>query len=64
MGAYTVLLDVALGLGRPALGILAGWKGLGSVFLVSAMVVLGAAGVVAMLLPVSSRGSPHKRPNG
>jgi MFS family permease len=64
MGAYTVFLDVALGLGGPALGILAGWKGLGSVFLVSAMVVLGAAGVAATLLPVSSRGSAHKRQNG
>ena len=64
MGAYTVFLDVALGLGSPALGILAGWKGLGSVFLVSAMVVLGAAGVAATLLPVSSRGSAHKRQNG
>ena len=64
MGAYTVFLDVALGLGSPALGILAGWKGLGSVFLVSAMVVLGAAGIAATLLPVSSRGSAHKRQNG
>ena len=53
LGAYTVFLDVALGLGSPALGILAGWKGLGSMFLVSAMVVLGTAGIAATLLPVS-----------
>ena len=33
MGAYTVFLDVALGFGSPALGLVAGWTGLGSVFL-------------------------------
>jgi MFS family permease len=60
MGAYTVFLDVALGFGSPALGLLAGWKGLGSVFLASAIVVLGAAGVAAWLLHVSSRKSAHK----
>jgi MFS family permease len=63
MGAYTVFLDVALGLGSPALGLLAGWKGLGSVFLASAIVVLGAAGVAAWLLH-SSRRSAHKRQKG
>jgi MFS family permease len=57
MGAYTVFLDVALGLGSPALGLLAGWTGLGSVFLASAIVVLGAAGVAAWLVRVSSRRS-------
>jgi MFS family permease len=55
MGAYTVFLDVALGFGSPALGLLAGWSGLGSVFLASAIVVLCAAGVAAWLLHVSSR---------
>ena len=40
MGAYTVFLDVALGFGSPALGLIAGWTGLGSVFLVSAILVL------------------------
>ena len=63
MGAYTVFLDVALGLGSPALGLLAGWKGLGSVFLASAIVVLGVAGVAAWLLH-SSRRSAHKRQKG
>jgi MFS family permease len=63
MGAYTVFLDVALGFGSPALGLLAGWKGLGSVFLASAIVVLGAAGVAAWLLH-SSRASAHKRQTG
>ncbi len=50
MGAYTTFLDVALGIGSPALGLIAGWTGLGSVFLVSAITVLGATGVVAQLL--------------
>jgi hypothetical protein len=58
MGAYTVFLDVAVGFGSPALGLLAGWKGLGSVFLASAIVVLGAA--VVWLLHSSHR-SAHKQ---
>jgi MFS family permease len=33
MGAYTAFLDVALGFGSPALGLIAGWAGLGSVFI-------------------------------
>jgi MFS family permease len=60
MGAYTVFLDVALGFGSPALGLLAGWTGLGSVFLVSAVVVLGTAAIAAWLLHVSSRGSANE----
>ena len=43
MGIYTVCLDLAMGLGSPILGLVAGWSGLGSVFLVSALVVLSAA---------------------
>ena len=50
MGAYTVFLDVALGLGSPALGLLAGWAGVGSVFLASAILALGAAVVAGWLL--------------
>lgn len=42
MGAYTVSLDIALGIGSPALGALAGVSGLGSVFLASAVVTLCA----------------------
>jgi MFS family permease len=49
MGAYTAFLDVALGLGSPALGLIAGSAGLGTVFLASAVVVLGAA-VIALRL--------------
>ena len=61
MGAYTVFLDVALGFGSPALGLLAGWTGLGSVFLAGAIVVLGTAVIAAWLLHVSSRRSAQKR---
>ena len=43
MGIYTVCLDLAMGLGSPVLGLVAGWSGLGSVFLVSALIVLSAA---------------------
>jgi hypothetical protein len=51
---------VALGLGSPALGALAGWKGLGSVFLASAILVLGAAVVAAWLLHASSHKAAQK----
>jgi predicted MFS family arabinose efflux permease len=50
MGAYTVFLDVALGFGSPALGLLAGRSGVGSVFLASAILALGSAVVAAWLL--------------
>jgi MFS family permease len=55
MGAYTVFLDVALGFGSPALGLIAGWAGLGSVFLASAIVMIFAAAIAARLL-ISSHG--------
>ncbi len=50
MGAYTAFLDVALGFGSPALGLIAGWAGLSSVFLAGALVVLGAAPITMWLL--------------
>jgi MFS family permease len=59
MGGYTVFLDVALGFGSPVLGLTADWTGLSSVFLVSAIIVLGAAGVAGWLLD-STRRSAHK----
>jgi MFS family permease len=55
MGAYTVFLDVALGFGSPALGLLAGWTGVGSVFLASAILVLGAALVAGWLLRAATK---------
>jgi MFS family permease len=50
MGAYTVFLDVALGFGSPALGLIASLAGLGSVFLASTLTVLGTAIVAVRLL--------------
>ena len=50
MGAYTAFLDVALGFGTPALGLIASWAGLGSVFLASAVASLCAASVALRLL--------------
>ncbi len=50
MGAYTAFLDLAIGLASPALGAVAGAAGLGTVFLVSALVVLGAALIAVRLL--------------
>ena len=58
MGAYTVFLDVALGFGSPALGLIAGWTGLASVFFVSAIIVLCAAFIAAWLV---RKDSPSRR---
>jgi hypothetical protein len=49
MGAYTVCLDLSLGLASPALGLIAG-RGLGSVYLASTLVVLGSAFIALHLL--------------
>ena len=61
MGAYTVFLDVALGFGTPALGLVASWAGLGTVFLTSALIVLCAAAIAAWLLRAPSRASAHQQ---
>lgn len=50
MGAYTVFLDVALGFGSPALGLVAGRFGLDTAFLVSAVIALGTAAAALYLL--------------
>jgi predicted MFS family arabinose efflux permease len=50
MGAYTAFLDVALGFGSPALGLVAGWAGLSSVFLAGTLLVLGASAIALRLL--------------
>jgi MFS family permease len=50
MGAYTAFLDVALGFGSPALGLVAGWGGLSSVFLAGALLVLSASVIALRLL--------------
>src|SRR3954468_2199192 len=59
MGAYTVFLDVALGFGSPALGLIAGWSGFASVFLVSAIVVLCAAATAAWIIRKNSLAKTH-----
>jgi MFS family permease len=54
MGAYTACLDVALGFGTPALGLIASWADLGAIFLASAVAALCAAAVAIRLLSVPS----------
>jgi predicted MFS family arabinose efflux permease len=58
MGAYTAFLDVALGFGSPALGLIAGWGGLGSVFLAAALFVFGAAAIAVRVLCVRQHVHP------
>ncbi|AHG89820.1 major facilitator superfamily MFS_1 [Gemmatirosa kalamazoonensis] len=55
MGAFTAFLDLSLGIASPALGLIAGRAGLGSVFLVSSVVTLGAVPVARRL----QRGPAH-----
>jgi len=55
MGAYTAILDVALGFGNPALGLLASVAGLGAVFVASAVAALCAAPIAASFLCTSAR---------
>jgi MFS family permease len=50
MGIYTAFLDLALAFGSPLLGVVAGRAGLRSVFLASALIVLGTA-AIAIRLP-------------
>ena len=50
MGAYTSCLDLALGLGAPLLGLIAGRRGMNAVFLSSAVVIACASVAVSYLL--------------
>jgi len=50
MGTYTAFFDLGIGITSPALGLVAAAAGLRSVFLISALVVLCAAGVAIRLL--------------
>ena len=54
MGAYTAFLDVALGFGTPALGLLGDHAGLGAVFGASMLAALGAGAIAATLVPRSN----------
>jgi MFS family permease len=49
MGAYTAFLDLALGVGGPALGLIASGVGLGAVFLVSGLIGLCAVPIALWL---------------
>ena len=56
MGVYTAFLDVALGILSPVLGLVAGFAGLGSIFLISAVLALCATPIAARLVtPSASR---------
>jgi MFS family permease len=58
MGAYTGFLDVALGFGTPALGLLADICGLGAAFGVSMLAAIGAAAIAAAILHRRARPTP------
>lgn len=62
MGAYTAFLDVALGFGSPALGLLAGWDGLSAVFLAGALLVLGTSPIALLLCLQRVRFKIFKQP--
>jgi hypothetical protein len=49
MGAYTAFLDVALGFGTPALGLLADLFGLGAAFVAGMLAAVGAAAIAAAM---------------
>lgn len=57
MGMYTAFLDVALGFGTPALGLIAGRSGFGAVFLTAAAAVVAAMAFTLRLLV-----APAKQP--
>ena len=58
-GAYTAFLDVALGFGTPALGLLADFAGLSAVFVASMLAAVAAAGIAAAIL--HTRRAQHVR---
>ena len=55
MGAYTAFLDVALGFGTPALGLVGDIAGLGAVFLAAMVAALGAASIAVAILYTRGR---------
>lgn len=61
MGAYTAFLDLAQGIASPALGLIATGARLNTLFLASAITVLGAAFVAWWLMthPAAVEGSPR-----
>lgn len=61
MGTYTAFLDVALGVGSPALGLIGGRFGLDAVFLASALTVLGSAAITIPLLYSAPKNAVARR---
>jgi predicted MFS family arabinose efflux permease len=60
MGMYTAFLDVALGFGTPALGVIANSAGLGSVFFAATIAVF-ATMIFALWLLVAPKTGSHER---
>jgi len=59
MGLYTAFLDLAMGLGSPALGLVADAAGVGSIFLVSALTVLLTAGIALHIRRSAVSAAPY-----
>jgi MFS family permease len=59
IGVYTAFLDMALGFLVPTLGLIAGYSGLGTVFLISAILPLCAAPIAARLAEADSLALKH-----
>lgn len=65
MGAYTAFLDLALGVGGPGLGLVAGGTGVGFIFLLSAVLVVAAVPIAfRFLCQGGSREQGTRRPDG
>jgi MFS family permease len=64
MGAYTAFLDVTLGFGTPALGLVAERAGLASVFVAGMFGALAAAAIAGLLLHKSRRLREQRVPAG
>jgi hypothetical protein len=64
VGVYTAFLDLALGVLVPALGLVASYRGLGSVFVIGAALSACAAPIAARLAIGSTgeRGDPTASP--
>ncbi len=60
MGAYTAFLDLALGLASPALGLIADEAGMAAVFLVSTLLVMGAADTAMRLMNTAPQPNQHQ----
>ncbi len=66
MGAYTVFLDVAIGFGGPALGLIAAAHGVSAAFLVAAILVFSSAGIALRLVasPIRATRAPDPAADG